>query len=64
MKEVSKCEEIKFSCFDYLHFPLEDVTFEFWVLKATVWKFLLSSIYKFCLEASEQTTFAYLVIMT
>ena len=44
MNGVSKCAEIKFSSFDNLHFPLEIVTIEMWVLKATVRKFLLSSL--------------------
>ena len=41
MKEVSKCAEINCSSFDNLYFPLEGTKFE---IKATVRKFLLSSI--------------------
>ena len=44
MNEVSKCAEINFSSFDNLHFPLEGVNTEIWDLKATVRKFLLSSL--------------------
>ena len=44
MNEVSKCAEINCSSFDNLHFLLEDVNIEIWVLKATVRKLLLSSL--------------------
>ena len=44
MTEVSKYAEINCSSFDNLGFSLEDVNIETFVLKATVWKFLLSSL--------------------
>ena len=44
MNEVSKCAEINCSSFDNLHFPLDDVNIEIWVLEATVRKHLLSSL--------------------
>ena len=43
MNEVSKCAEMNCPSFENLHFPLEDVDIEIWVLKGTVWKLLLSS---------------------
>ena len=48
MNERSKCAEIICSLFDNLHYPRENVNFEIWLLKATVWKLLLSSIEPLC----------------
>ena len=42
MNEVLKCAEI-----NNLHFPLERVNIEIWVLKATVRKLLMNSIVYF-----------------
>ena len=47
---MSKDVQLSFSHFDTsfvkieIHFPLEDVNIEVWVLKATVWKLSLSSL--------------------
>ena len=44
MNKVLKCEEINCPSFGNLHFPLDDVNIEIWVLEATVRKHLLSSL--------------------
>ena len=45
-KDFSECAEIYWSSFDILHFPLEDVDIEIWVLKAIVRKLSLGSLDK------------------
>ena len=45
MNEVSKCAEINCSSFYNLSLTQDDVNIEIWVLEATVWKHLLSSLF-------------------